>query len=76
MIAAFATLAFLTAIWLVAVVVAQAMAESGNKIVAALIGRSQMATVTNPILVPVRISQRSFRLRPSLRAQPKWRAAA
>ena len=74
MIAAFATLVFLTAIWLVVTLVAQTIAESGNKIVAALTGQSQLATVTIP--VPVRTGQRSFRQQRTLRARPKLRAAA
>ncbi len=76
MITAFATLVFLITIWLVVTVVAQTVAESGSKIVAALTGHSPLATVTNPVPLQVRVGQRSFRQQRSLRAQPRLRAAA
>jgi hypothetical protein len=76
MIAAFATLAFLATIWLLGLIVAQTVEESGGKIVAALRGRSPLATPVFQAPVPVRVSQRSVRQQASVRAQPKLRAAA
>jgi hypothetical protein len=76
MIAALATLAFLTTLWLVAVVLTHTFAESGGKIVAALKGNSQLASILVGQPVPVRIGKRAVRMQPSLRASPKLRAAA
>ena len=76
MIAAFATLAFLTTLWLVAVVMAQTVGESGGKILAALKGNSQLASAPIFQPVPVRVGKRSVRMQPSLRARPKLRDAA
>jgi hypothetical protein len=75
MIAAFATLAFLTALWLVAVAAALTLLGSQSKIVAALRGQSQLAEARTATSVVMRISPRARSERP-LRAQPAWRAAA
>ena len=74
MIAALATLAFLTSLWLCIVVVAKMIEESGGKMLAALRGHSLLAIAPAPICAPVRISAR--RLQRPLRAQPRLRAAA
>ena len=73
MIAAFGTLAFLATLWLLTVVGAAMLEESGAKIAAALKGRH---SAHRPLaLAPVRLSSRP-RLRPAMRAEPRWRAAA
>jgi len=71
MIAAFGTLAFLATLWLLVVVGAAVLEESGAKIAAALKGepRRQSAFVT-----PIRIRTRR-QLKP-MRATARWRAAA
>jgi hypothetical protein len=74
MLAALTTLSFLAAIWLAAVIVLPMLGESSSKILAAVRGRSLLATERQSPPVAVRISQRS-RQRP-LRARPEWRAAA
>lgn len=76
MIAAFATLAFLTAIWLVVVTMAETLGESGGKVLAALKGHSPLAITVHQAQVPVRVSARTVRQAPTLRARPKLRAAA
>ena len=75
MLAPLATLAFLTVLWLVVLTIAELGSPAMGKIVAALKGRSVMATA--PIVRPVaaRVSQRS-RPQRSLHAQPQLRAAA
>ena len=75
MTAAFATLAFLVVIWLVAVIAAETLDEAGGKILSALRGRSDAASSIQLAPRPVRVRQRQ---RPGriLRAQPEWRAAA
>ena len=74
MLAPLATLAFLAALWLLAMIIAEALGVSGAKITAALKGRSPLATVPAIAPVAVRVSQRSRQR--SLRAQPRLRAAA
>ena len=74
MLAPLATLAFLAALWLVAVTIAEMLGEGGARIAAALNGRSPLATAPRIRPVAGRVSQRS---RPrTLRAQPRLRAAA
>ena len=74
MTAPLATLAFLTALWLVNIIVADMLDQGIGKIVAALKGRSVLATATALRPVAVRFSQRS---RPrALSAPPGLRAAA
>ena len=75
MLAPFVTLAFLAALWLVAVTLAEKLSQNGWKIAAAVRGRSPLATATELHAVAVRVSHRSRPLR-VLRAQPRLRAAA
>jgi hypothetical protein len=75
MLAAFATLAFLTTLWLVAGAALLTLAGSGSKIAAALQGRSPLAAAPRFPAVAVRFSPR-VRSPHALRAQPEWRAAA
>jgi len=72
MIAAFGTLAFLATLWLLVVVGAAVLEESGAKIAAALKGESARQSV---VLAPARIRARSRLQRPT-RARATWRAAA
>jgi hypothetical protein len=71
MIAAFGTLAFLATLWLLVVVGAAVLEESGAKIVAALKGK----VAAQPSLVPVRLRIRTRTQQP-MRARASWRAAA
>jgi hypothetical protein len=71
MIAAFGTLAFLTTLWMLVVVGAAVLEESGAKIAAALKGKPAHRASS----VAVRVRARS-RLQQPMRAQPRWRAAA
>ena len=75
MLAPLATLAFLAALWLLAVVAVQTLGESGEKIIAALKGRSLLAAVPPVPAVAARVTQRA-RPQRALRAQPRLRAAA
>lgn len=71
MIAAFATLAFLAALWLLVVVGAAVLEHSGAKIAAALRGESRV-----PVQVArLRLRSRA-RLQQPLRGHASWRAAA
>ena len=71
MIAALGTLAFLATLWLLVVVGAAVLEESGAKIAAALRGKS----IQSPLYIaPVRL--RTRRLQKPLRASARWRAAA
>jgi hypothetical protein len=73
MIAAFATLTFLIAMWLCAIVIAATLEQNGSKIAAALKGRSPLAV---PSARPIRLrvsqrypsSQRPVHVRAALRA--------
>ena len=71
MIAALGTLAFLATLWLLVVVGAMVLEESGAKIAAALKG----ARAHRPMVIPVRVRTRQ-RLQPAMRARAEWRAAA
>ena len=73
MIAALGTLVFLATMWLLVVVGAAVLEESGVKIAAALKG----ATVRRQSIAmpPVRLRQRA-RVQQSMRATAQWRAAA
>ena len=71
MIAPLGTLAFLATLWLLVVLGAAVLEESGAKIAAALKGRPAQP----PLAVALRVRPR-FRTRKALRAQPRWRAAA
>jgi len=71
MIAALGTLAFLTTLWLLVVVGASVLEESGAKIAAALKGEP----ASRPIQASVRVRTR-LRVQKVMRARPRWRAAA
>jgi hypothetical protein len=73
MIAALATLAFLATLWLLVVVGAAVLEESGAKIAAALKG--QLGVRTPQPAAHARVRVRS-RLRQPMRARPRWRDAA
>ena len=71
MTAALGTLAFLTTLWLLVVVGAAVLEESGAKIAAALKGKAP----NRQVMAPVRVRART-RLQQPMRAKPRWRAAA
>jgi hypothetical protein len=71
MIAPLGTLAFLATLWLLVVVGAAVLEESGARIAAALKGKAEH----RPMLVPVRVRPRA-RLQQPIRAKARWRAAA
>ena len=75
MIAAFATLTFLIAMWLCAIVIAGTLEQSGSKMVAALKGRSLLAT---PAIPPIRlrVSQPYPSMQRPVHARVALRAAA
>ena len=73
MTAALGTLPFLTTLWLLVVVGASVLEESGAKIAAALRGRS--AAQPSPYFPPARFRQRVWLRRP-MRLCPKRLAAA
>ena len=75
MTAPLATLAFLAILWLVNLVVADMLDRGTGKIVAALKGRSPLATAPSIRPIAVRVSQRSPAA-PAARVQPQLRAAA
>ena len=68
-------LAFLATIWLILVLSAELLGESGRKMAMALKGRSLLATVPGARPVAMRLSLRA-RPQRTLRAQPRFRAAA
>ncbi|MGH6784777.1 MAG: hypothetical protein ACREBP_09175 [Sphingomicrobium sp.] len=72
MTAALATLAFLTTLWLLVVLGAMVLEQTGAKIVAALKGRSMRPAITTAP-IPVRHRERE---RTAFRATPRLRAAA
>lgn len=74
MIAALATIVFLTALLVLAAIAAIIVDESGAKVRAALGGRSLLAN-RRTIKVPVRVSSRGRSQRP-VRAEARWSAAA
>ena len=71
MIAALGTLVFLTTVWMLVVVGAAILEESGAKIAAALKGKP----LHRPAVAPVRMRTRP-RLQRPMRAVPRWRDAA
>ena len=71
MTAALGTLSFLVTLWLIVVLGAAVLEESGAKIAAALKGKSAHQTVN----VPVRIRAR-VRMPQPMRARAEWRDAA
>ena len=72
MIAALGTLVFLATLWMLVVLGAAVLEESGAKIAAALKGNPSEQPVH---LAFVRVRIRA-RVRPMMRAEPRWRAAA
>jgi hypothetical protein len=75
MLAPFATLVFLTAIWLAAVVVSRIFAGSGARIAAALHGEAPASTGTS-LVIRSRPARARIARRQPMRAQPQLRAAA
>lgn len=75
MLASLATLAFLTTLWLIAVVALDTLAHSGRKIMSALAGRSELAMTPATLPAAMRIRPR-VRVEPPMRARPRLRAAA
>ena len=73
MIAALATLPFLATIWLVVVLGAALLEESGDRIAAALRGGS--ANHSDEVLAPARLRSR-LPVRQPMWCEPRWRAAA
>ena len=75
MLAVFATLAFLIAMWLCAAVAAATLEQSGHKIIAALKGRASLEPAS---ITPIagRVSQRYPSPRRPVRARVELRAAA
>jgi hypothetical protein len=73
MIAAFATLVFLATLWLLVVVGAAVLEESGARIAAALKGQSRIGP--RIAFVPARLRTR-MRVQAPMRARPRWRDAA
>ena len=74
MTAAFGTLAFLATLWLLVVVGAAVLEESGARIAAALKG--QPLHQPRPALAPVRVRTRMNAAQSPMRAEPRQRAAA
>ena len=74
MLAPFATLVFISTLWLIVSLLFKTVVESRSKISAALKGYSELAATPTIVPVPVRVTQRS-RVR-AMRADPQWRAAA
>ena len=75
MLAAVATLVFLTTLWLVAFAGILMVGENRSKILAALRGQSLLAATPVAPRIALRVSQRA-RVQAPLRARPEWRAAA
>jgi len=75
MLAVFATLTFLIAMWLCAAIVANTLEQSGSKIIAGLKGRSLLASPAAPP-IKVRVSQRYPVSQRPVRAWAGLRAAA
>lgn len=75
MTAPLATLAFLVTLWLVNLVLADMLNQGPSKVIAALKGRSPLATAPSIRPIAVRISQRS-RVARTLHVAPQLRAAA
>jgi hypothetical protein len=71
MIAPVGTLAFLATLWLIVVLGASVLEESGGRIAAALKGKPAHRRMSVP--VPVRIRSR---FQQPMRAKARWRAAA
>ena len=76
MLAPLATLAFLATLWLVVRMALELADRSGAKIIAALRGRSMLATVQSVRPISVHFQPRAELGRRPMRAPPQWRAAA
>jgi hypothetical protein len=74
MLAPFATLAFLTALWVSAFVVARILGRSGNRILAALRGETPAAGTISAIRTTPR--RAAYARRQPMRGRPQLRAAA
>jgi len=72
MMAALGTLTFLATLWLLVVIGAMVLEESGAKIAAALKGKRETPSIA---VMRVRLPTRA-RSQPAMRAQAEWRAAA
>ena len=73
----FATLAFLTVLWLAAKWMLDIVAANGGRIAAALSGHSTLAVRPQPIRpISARFQPRAASARRPQHAQPEWRAAA
>jgi hypothetical protein len=72
MMAALGTLTFLATLWLLVVIGAMVLEESGAKIAAALKGKRETQSLG---VVRLRVRTRA-RSQPIIRAQAEWRAAA
>lgn len=75
MIAPFATLIFLVALWLVAKVIVETIDESGGRIITALLGRSSAAEERS-VTIPVRVRRQRVVPQRATRARMQWRDAA
>ena len=71
MLAPLGTIAFLATLWLLTVVGAAVLEESGRKIAAALKGKPGPVPAGAVVRMRVRV-----RVRPPMRAEPRWSAAA
>lgn len=77
MLAPFATILFLITLWFVAKCAVEALAGDGARIIAALAGRSMLASPPQSVRpVTLRYRAREDMVRRPLRVQPEWRAAA
>ncbi len=77
MLAPLATLAFLATIWLVARIALDIADDAGAKVFAALRGQSILVQPQQSVRpISVRFQPRAGLVRPSMHAQPEWRAAA
>ena len=75
MIAPFATLIFLAALWLIAKVIVETLDESGGRILSALFRRSEVHEGRS-VTIPVRVRRQRVVPQRATRAQMQWRDAA
>ena len=77
MLAPLATVTFIAALWLVAKLALDMLADDGAKIAAAFAGRSMLARPPQSVRpISARFQQQAGLARRPLHAQPEWRAAA
>ena len=77
MLAPFATLGVLSAVWLIAKVMLELADGDGAKILAALRGNSPLALPVQSVRpITVRFRPRAESFRQPMHVQPEWRAAA